>query len=530
MHYDLEDVKAIPIVDVFKRLGYTVPESKYGRVKMKCPFHEDKDPSLSIDPDKNLFHCFGCQAGGSNIDAVIESRQAANVGDAIKWLGESFDRRQVERGDRPATLYNREDVKLEARKAARAAEAQAGVEGVAKIVESDSFVGPEPDYQDKKSGDLRRSFTLGSAYGLFNFIKDMQSDPDGLALSFPGSQGNKLDEMLSLEAGTLSIIAGRPGHGKTTFMINALMNMLRAYPTKAFLYLTYEETKKGLAFRVVRILAAAHAPENNPSSNINFEGMRDIARNFNELSVTSDADKAIGKPCPDGCPPNVWTALAEYNDLTASWCDKGARVFLIDAHCYDGARTLDLVELDNLFYIVNEHCKSGSMFPVGAIFLDYAQKIPPPPQAEGRARYSGRQHELQDVSNRLLQLAKHENIPVIIGAQVNREVSGHKKKSESGKRVDTGFNSLTLDKMREAGDFEQDAATVIGLWHSYLAASERDGSESPTGRCPLGVKILKNRNGRVSNFEFTFNVSTGYITGDKLDSGTGNNAGGVGFD
>lgn len=29
-----------------------------------CPFHDDTNPSLSINPTKNLWQCFGCGAGG----------------------------------------------------------------------------------------------------------------------------------------------------------------------------------------------------------------------------------------------------------------------------------------------------------------------------------------------------------------------------------------------------------------------------------------------------------------------------------
>ena len=35
----------------------------------RCPFHEDRSPSLVVSPAKNLWHCLGaCQAGGSVID------------------------------------------------------------------------------------------------------------------------------------------------------------------------------------------------------------------------------------------------------------------------------------------------------------------------------------------------------------------------------------------------------------------------------------------------------------------------------
>ncbi|MBE8596491.1 CHC2 zinc finger domain-containing protein [Xenorhabdus sp. BG5] len=38
-----------------------------------CPFHEEKTPSMVITPSKNLYHCFGCSAGGSVIDWVMKT-------------------------------------------------------------------------------------------------------------------------------------------------------------------------------------------------------------------------------------------------------------------------------------------------------------------------------------------------------------------------------------------------------------------------------------------------------------------------
>jgi DNA primase len=37
----------------------------------RCPFHDDEDPSFSIDPVRNVFHCFGCGVKGSVVDLVM---------------------------------------------------------------------------------------------------------------------------------------------------------------------------------------------------------------------------------------------------------------------------------------------------------------------------------------------------------------------------------------------------------------------------------------------------------------------------
>ena len=38
----------------------------------KCPFHEEKNPSFVVSPEKNLFHCMGCDAGGSALSLVMK--------------------------------------------------------------------------------------------------------------------------------------------------------------------------------------------------------------------------------------------------------------------------------------------------------------------------------------------------------------------------------------------------------------------------------------------------------------------------
>jgi len=50
-----------------------------------CPFHEDDTPSFSVSPEKNLFHCFGCDAGGGPIDWVMK-REGVSFRHAVELL------------------------------------------------------------------------------------------------------------------------------------------------------------------------------------------------------------------------------------------------------------------------------------------------------------------------------------------------------------------------------------------------------------------------------------------------------------
>ena len=55
----------------------------------RCPFHEEKTPSFSVNPVEKLYYCFGCGKGGDVISFVRESENLDFVG-AIEWLAERF--------------------------------------------------------------------------------------------------------------------------------------------------------------------------------------------------------------------------------------------------------------------------------------------------------------------------------------------------------------------------------------------------------------------------------------------------------
>ena len=59
-------------VDIVDLINRRVPLKKAGKdYKACCPFHQEKTPSFTVAPDKQIYHCFGCGESGNAIDFVM---------------------------------------------------------------------------------------------------------------------------------------------------------------------------------------------------------------------------------------------------------------------------------------------------------------------------------------------------------------------------------------------------------------------------------------------------------------------------
>lgn len=74
------------IVDVISESGVSLKQA--GRnYQALCPFHEEKTPSFSVSPEKQIFYCFGCQTGG-NVIHFLQKHEGKTFIEAIEWLAE----------------------------------------------------------------------------------------------------------------------------------------------------------------------------------------------------------------------------------------------------------------------------------------------------------------------------------------------------------------------------------------------------------------------------------------------------------
>ena len=58
----------VDVVSGYVRLGKKSGSNLFGL----CPFHSEKTPSFSVNPDKQIYHCFGCGKGGGVINFIME--------------------------------------------------------------------------------------------------------------------------------------------------------------------------------------------------------------------------------------------------------------------------------------------------------------------------------------------------------------------------------------------------------------------------------------------------------------------------
>ena len=85
---------------------YVLLKRSGGNLWGLCPFHAEKTPSFSVNPAKNIFHCFGCGKGGNAIKFIMEIEHL-NYPEAIRHLAGLYG------VEIPETGYSGDNIKKE---------------------------------------------------------------------------------------------------------------------------------------------------------------------------------------------------------------------------------------------------------------------------------------------------------------------------------------------------------------------------------------------------------------------------------
>jgi len=87
MAYRREDIEAVrAATDLAELVGEVTKLQRSGRSVMAvCPFHQEKAPSLSVDPARGLYHCFGCGKSG-DLFRFVQEIHHLDFNDAVELL------------------------------------------------------------------------------------------------------------------------------------------------------------------------------------------------------------------------------------------------------------------------------------------------------------------------------------------------------------------------------------------------------------------------------------------------------------
>ena len=55
----------------------------------RCPFHEERTPSFSVNPAEKLYYCFGCGVGG-NLFGFVQAKENLDFAGAVEYLADRY--------------------------------------------------------------------------------------------------------------------------------------------------------------------------------------------------------------------------------------------------------------------------------------------------------------------------------------------------------------------------------------------------------------------------------------------------------
>ncbi len=120
--------------------------------------------------------------------------------------------------------------------------------------------------------------------------------------------------------------------------------------------------------------------------------------------------------------------------------------------------------------------------------IDYLQLL----HSTARRSQENRQQEIADISSGIKALAKELKVPVIVLAQLNRDIEKDKSRKPR------------LSDLRESGSIEQDA-DLVGLLYKPSSGDDEDGaSAEEADGLPVNLLIAKQRNGPTGDVNLTF--------------------------
>ena len=182
--------------DIVEIVGqYTELRKAGANYSGRCPFHEERTPSFSVNPAEKLYYCFGCGAGG-NLFGFVQAKENLDFAAAVESLADRYGI-QLEYEESSA----RGDAERHRRERLRALLEQATAY-YERVLHDAGAAAPAREYLKQRGlgGDVCRQFRLGFSLAGWDKLREAArarkfSDQDLLdaGLVVPGKSGRPYD-------------------------------------------------------------------------------------------------------------------------------------------------------------------------------------------------------------------------------------------------------------------------------------------------------------------------------------------------
>lgn len=289
---------------------------------------------------------------------------------------------------------------------------------------------------------------------------------------------------VTFNAGELIVFAARTGHCKTSAIVNLFANWARSVTGDELLvFYSEEESEIQVYHRLLALFTADYKTREGGRSSWSKEEIRDYLR--------AGEDSRANYSWPD------FGAVVEAREKLLSLED---RILVVHRPRWT------VEEIDVHVRRVADERK------VGAVLVDYLQRTPGPQPLQG-TRHERRDIEVSATSRYLKALAEDLAVPLVTGAQINREAIPKDHRDKLQGKIGDYEGSLAiikkarpeLDHLREGGS-EQEADKILGLLNYAADVKVEEDKENPIPAVTLlEVGVLKNRGeaaGKWGAFDF----------------------------
>lgn len=303
--------------------------------------------------------------------------------------------------------------------------------------------------------------TLPLPFSVARLEEESRRQPVGKTSGWPS-----LDALgVRFGAGEFALVGARTGHGKTSFLVALMAQWLSLGEDETLLFFSLEESELRIYHRLLALFSAheaARSPRHVEAWTV--PQVRDFGR---DPTMRGDG--------------YGWPDIRSLEHAREKLRAAQGRLQIVFQSGWS------IHEIENYARLCAQRKR------VGAIFVDYLQRVPAP---EGR--FDRRDQEVSAVGRRLKALAGDVEAPVLAGAQINREAipEGFSKQMNAAKTYGEAQKQIRnarpeLHHLREGGS-EQEADLTLGLL-SYGA--DYRGEMSAPVATKMEVGTLKNRNG-----------------------------------